>query len=62
MRQTKNLFLAFCLVALGLPVAQLLGMIDWSWWIVAAPMWLICVVVLGGRELVERLLFPSPPR
>jgi hypothetical protein len=54
--------LAFSLVALGLPVAQLLGMIDWSWWIVAAPMWLICMVVLGGWELVERLLFPFPPR
>lgn len=52
----------FCLVALGLPVTQLLGMIDWSWWIVAAPIWLICIVVLGGRTLAETLHFPFPSR
>ncbi len=61
-RLRKYLFLLFCLVALGLPVAQLLGMIDWSWWIVAAPIWLICIAVLGGRTLVETLHFPFPSR
>ena len=61
-RLCKYLFLLFCLVALGLPVAQLLEIVNWSWWVVAAPIWLICIVVLGGWTLVETPHFPFSPR
>ena len=60
-RLFKYLFLLFCLVAIGLPVVKLFGVIDWSWWIVAAPIWLTCIIVIGGWAVLETLLFPPPP-
>ena len=36
----------FSLVALGLPVAKLLDVINWSWWVIAAPLWLILAIWL----------------
>ena len=62
MRLRKYLFFLFCLVVLGLPVAKFLGVIDWSWWIVAAPIWLTCIVALGGGVVMGTMLFPPPPR
>ena len=49
-----------CLVALSLPAAKLLALIDWSWWIVAAPFWLACIVVLVAWEALT-VLAPRPP-
>ncbi len=51
-----------CLVALGLPVAKLLDVIDWSWWVIAAPLWLILVIVLFTLGALTVLLNPRPPR
>ena len=51
-----------CLVALGLPVAKLLDVIDWSWWVIAAPLWLILVIVLFTWGALTVLLNPRPPR
>ena len=44
----------FCLVSFGLPAAKLLGVIDWSWWVIAAPLWLLLVFALfaWGARLV----------
>ncbi len=51
-----------CSVALGLPVAKLLDVIDWSWWVIAAPLWLILVIVLFTLGALTVLLNPRPPR
>ena len=51
-----------CLVALALPGAKLLGLIDWSWWIVAAPVWLVSFIILVAWGLLSILLYPRPPR
>ena len=51
-----------CLVALGLPVAKLLDVIDWSWWVIAAPLWVILVIVLFTWGALTVLLNPRPPR
>lgn len=51
-----------CLAALALPGAKLLGLIDWSWWIVAAPFWLACVIMLVAWGALAILLYPRSPR
>ena len=64
LRLYRYTFKLFCLVALGLPVAKLLDVIDWSWWVVAAPLWLVAIVVLAaGHALVIGLWqgYPRPP-
>ncbi len=38
LRLYRYTFILFCLVALGLPVAKVLDVIDWSWWVAAAPL------------------------
>ena len=57
-RYTFNLF---CLVALILPVAKLLDVIDWSWWVIAAPLWLAAIVVLVAGHAVVIGFFLRPP-
>ena len=44
----------FCLVAFGLPAAKLLDVIDWSWWVIAAPLQLTLAIALfaWGARLV----------
>ncbi len=38
LRLYRYTFKLFCLVALGLPVAKLLDVVDWSGWVIAAPL------------------------
>ncbi len=62
LRLYRYTFKLFCLVALGLPVAKLLGVIDWSWWVIAAPLWLILVIALFAWGALTVLLNNLPPR
>ena len=56
-----NWLFAVGLAALALVGAKLLGLVDWSWWLVTAPLWLWAAIVLvsGGSLLT---LFRRPPR
>ncbi len=54
--------LALCLVLLALPVAKLLGWIDWSWWVALAPLWALCVIALIAGSSLILLLWRRPPR
>ncbi len=62
LRLYRYTFKLFCLVALGLPVAKLLDVIDWSWWVIAAPLWLILVIMLFAWGALTVLLYPRLPR
>jgi hypothetical protein len=48
------------LAAIALIAAKLLGLIGWSWWIVAAPLWLWAVIVLAAGGLLVALLRHLP--
>ena len=50
--------LIFCLVLLALPVAKLLGWIDWSWWVALAPLWAVCIIVLIVWGGLSWMLWP----
>ena len=58
----KAALFLFCLAALALPAAKVLGLVDWSWWIIAAPLWLTCIVVLAAGGALAVFLVPRPPR
>ncbi len=62
LRLYRDTFKLFCLVALGLPVAKLLDVVDWSWWVIAAPLWLILVIALFAWGALTVLLYARPPR
>ncbi len=62
LRLYRYTFKLFCLVALILPVAKLLDVIDWSWWVIAAPLWLILVIALFAWGALAVLLYPRLPR
>ena len=62
LRLYRYTFELFCLVALGLPVAKLLDVVDWSWWVIAAPFWLILVTALFAWGTLSVLLYPRPPQ
>ncbi len=54
------LFLVY-LAALALPGGKLLGLIDWSWWIVTSPVWLVSFIMLAAWGLLSILQYPRPP-
>jgi len=56
-----NWRLVTCLAALALIAAKLLGLMDWSWWLVTAPLWLWAVIVLITGGALTALL-SRPPR
>ncbi len=60
LRLYRYTFKIFCLVALILPVAKLLDVIDWSWWVIAAPLWLILVIALFAWGALTALFFVMP--
>ena len=62
LRLYRYTFKLFCLVALGMPVAKLLDVIDWSWWVIAAPLWLVLVVALFAWGALTALLYPRLTR
>ncbi len=62
LRLYRYTFILFCLVALGLPVAKVLDVIDWSWWVAAAPLWLILIIALFAWGVLAVLLYPRLPR
>ncbi len=61
LRLYRYTFILFCLVALILPGAKLLGLVGWPWWIVALPIWLAAIVVLVAGHALVIGLFPRPP-
>ncbi len=54
-------FLVAWVAALGIAGAKLLGFIDWSWWIAAAPLWVLCVIGLVAGGFLVNLLDRRPP-
>ena len=62
LRLYRYTFKLFCLVALGLPIAKLLGLVGWSWWVIAAPLWLILVIALFAWGALTVLFYARPPR
>ncbi len=53
-------FLAAWLAAVALIAAKLFGLIGWSWWIVAAPLWSLAVIILAAGGLLMILLRSAP--
>ena len=52
-----NWFVWISLAALALIGAKLTEWADWSWWVITAPLWLYCVVLLvAGAPLILFLL------
>ena len=53
-------FLVAWLAAVALIAAKLFGLMGWSWWIVAAPLWSLAVIVLAAGGLLMILLRSAP--
>ncbi len=49
-------FVVAWLAAVALIGAKLFGLIGWSWWIVAAPVWSLAVIFLAAGGLLLSLL------
>ena len=60
LRLYRYTFKLFCLVALGLPVAKVLDVIDWSGWVIAAPLWLLLVIALFAWGALTALFVGMP--
>ncbi len=60
LRLYRYTFILFCLVALGLPVAKVLDVIDWSGWVAAAPLRLILVIALFAWGALTALFVGMP--
>lgn len=54
-------FLVAWVAALGIAGVKLLEFIDWSWWIAAAPLWVLCVIGLAAGGFLVKLLDRHPP-
>ena len=53
-------FLVAWLAAVALIGAKLFGLIGWSWWIVAGPLWSLAVIVLAAGGFLMMLLRGAP--
>ena len=53
-------FVVAGLAAIALIAAKLFGLIGWSWWIVAAPLWSLAVIILAAGGLLMILLRSAP--
>lgn len=55
--RTQNYGLVFSMISsVTLAALKLMGVVDWSWWVVASPIWIPAVLMVAGLALVTTFM------